>query len=383
MLLRDKVAENKLYIPEPTLRHPIVGKIIELEKMRGEHISTEVHPQLFKQLNRVFHTIESLSSARIEGNHTTLADYVQDKLEKKTRSQTHKEIANIETCLQYIERCFNNDPETEINSYFIKSLHSLLTKDLTEEGSRTPGAYRTCDVSIIQSKHTPPSGIFVSELMEELITFINEEEIPQNILLKIAIAHHRFVWIHPFDNGNGRMSRLLTYAMLKKFGFDKVILLNPAAVFCDNREDYFKYLEKADTGTEEGLLEWCQFVLDGLLIELSKIQKLLNKDFLIQKIIIPAIDYAAKHNLIDADQVTVLKLSLSSPNCLVMTKEIHSVLKNSRRQNIYLIQKMTEMHLLQKESPNSRKYLIDITNQIIIRGLVETLTKEGMVSLDK
>ena len=124
-------------------------------------------------------------------------------------------------------------------------------------------------------------------------------------------------------------------------------------------------------------------MLDGLLTELSKIQKLLNKDFLIQKIITPAIDYAAKHNLIDADQVTVLKLSLSSPNCLVMTKEIHSVLKNSRRQNIYLIQKMTEMHLLQKESPNSRKYLIDITNQIIIRGLVETLTKEGMVSLDE
>ena len=38
-------------------------------------------------------------------------------------------------------------------------------------------------------------------------------------LIKVAIAHHRFVWIHPFGNGNGRVVRLLTYALLIKYGF--------------------------------------------------------------------------------------------------------------------------------------------------------------------
>ncbi len=58
--------------------------------------------------------------------------------------------------------------------------------------------------------------------MEELIDFIENYEKDKRWydFLKIAIAHHRFVRIHPFQNGNGRMVRLLTYAMLIKYGFD-------------------------------------------------------------------------------------------------------------------------------------------------------------------
>ena len=60
----------------------------------------------------------------------------------------------------------------------------------------------------------------VDELMSELMDFIAEENGPKYDLLKAAIAHHRFVWIHPFGNGNGRTVRLLTYAMLLKAGFN-------------------------------------------------------------------------------------------------------------------------------------------------------------------
>ena len=56
-------------------------------------------------------------------------------------------------------------------------------------------------------------------MMQELIDFVNKEDTPKYDLLKIAIAHHRFVWIHPFENGNGRVVRLFTYALLLKFVF--------------------------------------------------------------------------------------------------------------------------------------------------------------------
>ena len=55
--------------------------------------------------------------------------------------------------------------------------------------------------------------------MQELVAFINENHPPKYDLIKVALAHHRFGWIHPFGNGNGRVVRLLTYALLIKYGF--------------------------------------------------------------------------------------------------------------------------------------------------------------------
>ena len=77
--------------------------------------------------------------------------------------------------------------------------------------------------------------------MSELIRFLSQNNPPKYDLIKIALAHHRFTWVHPFNNGNGRTVRLFTYALLLKFGFDVQQggrVLNPTAIFCNNRETY-------------------------------------------------------------------------------------------------------------------------------------------------
>jgi Fic family protein len=63
--------------------------------------------------------------------------------------------------------------------------------------------------------------------------------------MKVAQVHHRVGWIHPFKNGNGRVVRLLTYAMLIQYGFNERAggrVLNPTAVFCNNRDIYYDML---------------------------------------------------------------------------------------------------------------------------------------------
>ena len=87
---------------------------------------------------------------------------------------------------------------------------------------------------ITESKHLPPSPMAVDGYMDELIDFVSREDDPRYDLIKIALAHHRFVWIHPFTNGNGRTVRLFTYALLMKYGFRVETaqrILNPTAVF--------------------------------------------------------------------------------------------------------------------------------------------------------
>ena len=102
--------------------------------------------------------------------------------------------------------------------------------------------------------------------MDELFDFINNQDNPKYDLLKAAIAHHRFVWIHPFRNGNGRTVRLFTYAMLVKLGFNVDVgrILNPTAIFCNNRDNYYHNLSVADNGTDADILSWCEYVLKGL-----------------------------------------------------------------------------------------------------------------------
>jgi len=68
--------------------------------------------------------------------------------------------------------------------------------------------------------HLPPEFIQVPEYMQALAAFINENQPPKHDLIKVALAHHRFGWIHPCGNGNGRVVRLLTYALLIKYGFN-------------------------------------------------------------------------------------------------------------------------------------------------------------------
>ncbi len=375
----------ELFIPTPSFSDDIVNDIIRLEQLRGRNVNSNVHPKLFRQLKQIFHIIESLASARIEGNHTTIVDYVQDQIEQKATSEPHKEIEAINKCILYIDRCYSQNPQQPITEEFLKTLHRLLVKDLNpnKEGCKTPGTYRNQEVTITRSEHIPPLCIKISDYMSELIAFINFDTSIQQELLKVAVAHHRFTWIHPFSNGNGRISRLLTYAMLQKYGFDKVALLNPAAIFCMNRDKYFAALSKADTGTEDGMLFWCRYVLAGLNSELKKIEKLLDRNFLIEKIIKPSIEYSLSRGLITPDESKIVEFGLYNPEFIFMSKDITKIFGSKQpRQITYFITKMLQKGLLKKESPTSRKYYINILYNPILRGFVETLTKEGFLNFE-
>lgn len=209
---------------------------------------------MFFQLKALFHTLESLGSARIEGNHTTLADYIDSKVEGKAESTDQLlEIANIEKAMDYIEEVIKLG--ADLTEHTIRELHAMTVMGLRREGDKTPGAYREGAVRIAQAEHLPTEGVLVPQYMQELVSFINRDDSPKYALMKVALAHHRFGWIHPFGNGNGRVVRLLTYALLMKYGFIVNTggrVLNPTAVFCNDRDKYYTMLGLVDTGTQQG-----------------------------------------------------------------------------------------------------------------------------------
>lgn len=199
-----------LELVEPSFKSPLTDLIIDLNHLRKKQLGGTTPVKIFFNLKSIFHIMESIGSARIEGNNTSLLEYIETKLEEPNDVPIGvREIQNIEKAMDFIEENINNHP---INRFFISEIHKMIVDGLPAshkgEGDKTPGQYRKSNLKITKSKHIPPDWTQVEEYMAELFNFIKQDDSPKFDLLKIAVAHHRFVWIHPFGNGNGRTVRL-------------------------------------------------------------------------------------------------------------------------------------------------------------------------------
>lgn len=377
--MNEECAECSLKIVSPSFESPLTETLMELNHLRKLELGGTTAPWTFFQLKRAFHMLESIGSARIEGNRTTVSEYIEQKIEHKERSsERFSEIANVESAMEFIES--NISEGTEITHSFIRELHGIAVDGLTEEGDKTPGAYRSWGVKISQSEHLPPEAISVQPLMDELIDFINREDPPRYDLLKTAIAHHRFTWIHPFGNGNGRVVRLLTYAMLIKYGFNvkEGKILNPTAVFCNDRNRYYLELSKADLGTDEGLLGWCDYVLTGVLEEVEKVNKLLDFKYLRTKVLQPTIELGLDRGYLNKTEAKILLAGLKKQEFKAadLLKEFPDM---SSRQMSHQISKMKESGFIVPLRKGARTYYVNFINNFMMRSLVQILEKEKFI----
>ncbi len=372
-----------LELPKISFDSNLVELITKLEVLRHQIVPLEIDIRLFAQVKQIFYMIESLQSARIEGNRTTISDYVASKFENKDNVDNIKEINNIEKAINYVNQCFLEDENFKISNKFIKELHCIITNDLKSEGSKESGKYRSCNVRINKAEHIPPNPTAVPGFMEELVDWINKTDKIQKQLLKVAIAHHAFTWIHPFDNGNGRMSRILTYAILRQYGFDMAFLLNSTTVFCVNREKYFEMLKLADKNTNEGKLAWCEYVLNGLYNEISKLSKLMNKQFFVDKIVKPAINRAYELHFINDEYKKILELALNKEDGTIKSKDIQTIIKDKTpRQISHIIGKMLDTELLQRYHSNNRIYVLNLISKDLATGMLDSLYREQFINIE-
>jgi len=372
-------SDFKLRLVSPEFDSPLTDTLMELNHLRRLSLSGTTAPWTFFQLKAIFHLLESVGSARIEGNRTTISEYVEQKIEEKERStERFSEIANIESAMEYIEESISEG--SEITNHFIRELHQLAVTDLDREGDRTPGAYRTWDVQISKSEHTPPEHHTVQEHMDSLLAFINKNASGKYELLKTALAHHRFTWIHPFGNGNGRVVRLLTYAMMIKYGFNvkEGKLINPTAVFCNDRDIYYEKLGCADKGDDNSLLDWCDYVLSGILIEISKVNKLLDFDYLYINILSPTIEYGAERGYLNEIETSILKAGIKHQSFKSTDLE-QSFSGLSPRQRTHQITKMRNSGFIKPLKENGRTYYVNFMNNFLMRGLIRTLENDVFI----
>ena len=376
----DQFRHIDLKLIQPDFDSEITDLIIELDYLRMKQLQGSTHPQIFFQIKQIFHMLESIGSARIEGNHTTIAEYIETTFgEKAETNESILEIKNMEQALTFIDDTIQ---DTAIDRIYLSELHKLVVNNLSAEGSITPGEYRKKNVIITGANFHPPNYIKVQDYMDELLQFINKHDSSKYDLLKTAIAHHRFVWIHPFDNGNGRTVRLFTYAMLVKQGFNVNVgrIINPTAVFCSNRSMYYHYLSKADSGKDEDILSWCHYVLSGLKEKIKKIDRLLDYDYVAKQILLPAVRYSKERNILTEIEKKILEVAINKQ--VFQNADLQHIFKDKKKSEVSRwIRRMRERNLIDTEQNSSRKYVIKFSQNQILRGIIKSLGENGFLPI--
>lgn len=181
------------------------------------------------------------NSNSIEGNTLTLQEtrmIIEEGFTIKGKSlREHFEAVNHQDAIELVAQLVA--PNYVLHAKDILTIHGLVLQRIEKEFS---GRYRNFGVRIAGSNFTPPNALKVDELMEELITWVNEEDVNLSPIIKACIFHHRFVWIHPFFDGNGRTVRLIFNLLLMKEGYP------PAIILRNDRKKYYDALTKANNG---------------------------------------------------------------------------------------------------------------------------------------
>ncbi len=227
----------------PDLTEKIKSLELEIEEFR----KTPLDSIALEKLREHFRTHHIYHSAGIEGNRLTLQETALVLKEGVDISgkplKDSIEVKNLGLAYDFLHELVKED--VDITENYLKQVHKLLVGD---DPSLSPGNYRNIGVIITGSEHRPPEPFEVPIRMMELIEWIKEND-QQNPIVVAAIAHHEFVKIHPFKDGNGRTARILLNLILLKKGFPICNIKR------DERPMYYESLSLADEGHYEPIVE--------------------------------------------------------------------------------------------------------------------------------
>ncbi|MBO0567160.1 Fic family protein [Clostridium botulinum] len=209
-----------------------------------------------ENLKKYFDVELTYNSNAIEGNTLTITEtkiILEDGITigKGKTLKEHLEVINHKEAIDYIKDIVNKN--IDINENVIKDLHYIILKSINNENA---GRYRSVNVLISGSNHRPPEHFLVSQNMEELIKWYNENKDNLHPVRLAAEFHHKFTFIHPFIDGNGRCGRLLMNLILMRFGYPMTVIK------IQDRSEYMSALEKASV--ENDLTDFINIIAEAV-----------------------------------------------------------------------------------------------------------------------
>lgn len=215
-------------------------------------------------LARPFARKEALASSRMEG---TRAEYDQLALfEVDDDRESDGELREVMNYVRALELAWTS-PVPAMSISGIASLHEVLMQGVRGE-RKNPGEYRSAlvmigaagdDLQTARFVPTPPYAI--RDRLANLVEYVSSP-VAVPMLIQLAVSHYQFETIHPFNDGNGRVGRLLIPLVLRQWGRLDYPLLYLSEYFERNRDEYIERLFRVST--EGDWSNWLDFFLGAL-----------------------------------------------------------------------------------------------------------------------
>lgn len=255
-----------MYSPKYELTPQLLTLITTIERLYGQIEALRIPAKLELNLARANLVKSTYASNRIEGNPLSESEVTNLLLNDRVpTNRDEKEVVNYFAILKHL----NEYKDKPITLKTIIALHKQLMTGVDTIAGHirdvqvVVGHYKNekGDVSL-KVKHNPPfhKKSDIEKALEELLSWIHvSRELP--VVLQAGLFHHQFVYLHPFEDGNGRVCRILIAVLFLNRGY----AINRYFVLDDyydiDRDHYSDMLHSADTGN---LTRWLTYFSEGM-----------------------------------------------------------------------------------------------------------------------
>ena len=257
----------------------VFQKHAEINNLHSFINEQPVYPEWRENIQKMEFIRAIQGTIALEGSELEVDDVQRiANQEKPSDSDKDREAENALLAYEFIQEWSANNPDGEITESVIKQLHTIMTRGISYYLNE-PGIYRNQPVEFgyPKQKSVLMNRFDVEDAMARVVVLINQKastsfNYSSFPITKAIISHYFMTFIHPFIDGNGRVSRAVEALILHHYGnFEPYFFPVSASFYYKERKKYFELLRNVDDTGEP--FPFISFAIDGLYQNLSEIKK--------------------------------------------------------------------------------------------------------------
>jgi Fic family protein len=260
--------------PRFTITHAMTLGLAQIERARGFLEAAQLSESWVRQMSERALLLEAHHTTHIEGTRLTLAEAEQllaGQPVPQADADDVRELLNYRDAFNLVSDYL--DSGAPIGEGLIREIHKRLVSGVRGDRAQ-PGQYRRAQNYVVNSLtgeiiYTPPPPGDVPDLMHDLVAWLNQPGDVHAVLVS-GVAQFQLVHIHPFLDGNGRTSRLLSTLCLYYAGYDFKRLFTLSEYYDRNRPDFYAALQSVREHDMD-LTGWLEYFVAGLATQLAEV----------------------------------------------------------------------------------------------------------------
>ena len=308
------------FAPRFTISHPITAALTRIERARGFLEAAKLSEEWIRRMGERALVLEAHHTTHIEGTRLTLEQaerlWAGERVPEADPDDV-RELLNYRAAFDFVSQYLGSGgPITE---GLIREIHKRLVEGV-RGGAAAPGEYRHVQNYVVNSAtkevvYTPPPAHDVPILMQELVAWLNEEREVHPVLAS-GVAQFQLVHIHPFVDGNGRTSRLLSTLCLYRAGYDFKRLFTISEYYDRDRPAFYRAIQSVRE-RDMDLSGWLEYFTEGLATQLAEVQargeRAIRRDVLAREHGLSERQALALGHLLDHGRLTIQEFEALCP----------------------------------------------------------------------